>query len=109
MLFDGEGSMYLSRIYESGATSHRIRYAITNILRDRLVNEGAFRVCFEMDDEDAVMRTILRRGLRNPRLRVALERSHLIDLTHWLARYPDIAEAYLADDDRRIPASRRRR
>lgn len=88
--------MYLSRVYEAGATSHRIRYAIDNILRDRVVNEGAFRVCFEMGDEDVVMGAILRRGLRNPRLRMALERSHLIDLTHWLARYPDLAEAYLA-------------
>ena len=105
-----EGSMYLSRIYEAGAPSQHIRYAIANILRDRVVNEGAFKVCFEMGDEDAVMRTILRRGLRNPRLRVALERSHLIDLTHWLARYPDIAEAYLAvsfDGCRRIRSSGR--
>jgi len=90
--------MYLSKIYERGATAYRIRYAVSNILRDRLVNEGAFRVCFEMDDEDAVIRTILLRGLRNQRLRVALERSHLVDLTHWLARYPDIAEAYFARD-----------
>lgn len=88
--------MYLARVYEPEATAHRIRYAIANILRDRVVNEGAFRVCFEMGDEDMVTRTILRRGLKNPRLRVALERSHLIDLTHWLARYPDLAEAYVA-------------
>jgi hypothetical protein len=87
--------MYLPRVYESGATSLRIRYAIATILRDRLVNEGAFRVCFEMGDEDLVIRTILRRGLRNARLRAALERSHLIDVTRWLARYPDLAEAYL--------------
>lgn len=86
--------MYLARIYESGAHLHRVRYAIANILRDRVVNEGAFRVCFEMDDEDEVIRTILRRGLKNRKLRVALERSHLIDLTHWLGRYPDLAEAY---------------
>jgi hypothetical protein len=102
--------MYLSRVYGAEATSQRIRYAIANILRDRVVNEGAFKVCFEMGDEDTVMRAILRRGLRNPRLRVALERSHLIDLTHWLARYPDIAEAYFAvssDDSRRVRSSGR--
>lgn len=90
--------MYLLKLYESGATAHRIRYAIATILRDRLVNEGAFHVCFEMEDEDAVIRTILLRGLRNRRLRAALERSHLVDLTHWLARYSDIAEAYYATD-----------
>lgn len=88
--------MYLPRVYESGASSHRVRYAVATIVRDRLVNEGAFRVCFEMGDEDLVIRTILRRGLRNRRLRTALERSHLIDLNRWLVRYPDMAEAYLA-------------
>lgn len=90
--------MYLLRLYEPGATAHRIRYAISTILRDRLVNEGAFRICFEMEDEDAVIRTILLRGLRNARLRAALGHSHLVDLTHWLTRYPDIAEAYYATD-----------
>lgn len=90
--------MYLAKVYEPGATAHRIRYAISNILRDRVVNEGAFRVCFEMEDEDAVIRTILLRGLKRPGLRTALERSHLIDLTHWLARYPGIAEAYFTSD-----------
>ena len=97
--------MYLSKVYEPEAATHRIRYAITNILRDRVVNEGAFKGCFQMDDADAVVRAILRRGLKNPRLRVALERSHLIDLMHWLAQFPDLAEAYFAtggsgpDDD----------
>ena len=86
--------MYLRGIYEPEAQAARVRYAITNILRDRLVNEGAFKVCFEMGDEEAVTRSILRRGLKNLRLRAALERSHLVDLTHWLARYPDFAEKY---------------
>ena len=88
--------MYLANVYDTAAREHRVRYAIANILRDRVVNEGAFKVCFEMGDEDAVVRTILRRGLKNAKLRVALERSHLIDLTHWLARFPDLAEAYFA-------------
>jgi len=91
-----EAAIYLSRVYEDGATRHRVRYAICNILRDRVVNEGAFRVCFEMGDQDLVVKTILRRGLKNPRLRAALDSSHLIDLTRWLRLYPDLAEAYLA-------------
>ena len=86
--------MYLARVYEPAARAHRVRYAIANILRDRVMNEGAFRVCFEMGDEGEVIRTILRRGLTNPKLRAALEQSHLINLTHWLARFPDLAEAY---------------
>lgn len=100
--------MYLAKVYRPGATAHRIRYAISNILRDRVVNEGAFKVCFEMEDEDAVIRTILLRGLRRPKLRAALERSHLIDLTHWLARYPRIAEAYFASGPAEVDNARRR-
>ena len=86
--------MYYQKLYDSEACEHRVRYAIATILRDRLANEGAFNCCFEMGDEDEVRRIILRRSLKNPKLRKALERSHLVDLTHWLLRYPDFAEAY---------------
>jgi hypothetical protein len=89
--------MHCQRVYDLAARDYRVRYAITVILRDRVTNEGAFNCCFEMGDEDEVRRTILRRGLKNKRLRDALERSHLIDITHWLARYPDLAGAYYAD------------
>ena len=89
--------MHMNHLYEAGATRHRIRYALANILRDRVVDDGAFRVCFQMEDEDTVIRAILIRGLKNPRLRTALERSHLVDITHWLGRYPDLAEAYLGE------------
>ena len=91
-----EELMYRVKVYEPEAHSYRIRYAIGTILRDRIANEGAFRVCFEMLDEEGVIRGILSRGLKNRRLRSALERSHLIDLTHWLLRFPDLAEAYYA-------------
>lgn len=90
--------MYRRKLYDPGERMYRVRYAIATILRDRLVNEGAFNCCFEMGDEDDVKRVILRRGLKNPKLRAALERSHLINLTHWLASYPDLAEAYCADE-----------
>jgi len=89
--------MYMKHLYEAGATKRRIRYALANIVRDRVVDDGAFRVCFQMEDEDTVIRAILIRGLKNPRLRTALERSHLVDITHWLVRYPDLAEAYLGE------------
>jgi hypothetical protein len=89
--------MYV-KIYDPAARIHRVRYAIATILRDRLVNEGAFNCCFEMGDEEEVKRIILRRGLKNPKLRSALEKSHLVNITHWLARYPDLAEAYCADE-----------
>lgn len=96
--------MYLARLYDPDGRAHRIRYAIANILRDRIVNEGAFNVCFEMLDEAEVIRAILSRGLRNPRLRAALEGSHLVDLTHWLLRFPDLAEAYY---ETYVPSSQR--
>jgi hypothetical protein len=86
--------MHLPKTYEHGARTHRVRYAIANILRDRIANEGAFANCFEMEDADEAIRTILRRGLKNPKLRAALERSHLVNLTEWLRRYPDLHEAY---------------
>lgn len=86
--------MYMAKVYDPEARAYRVRYAIVNILRDRVVNEGAFRVCFEMDEEDAVVRAILARALKNAKLRTALERSHLVDLAHWLARHPDLAESY---------------
>lgn len=86
--------MYRAKLYDPEAHSYRIRYAIATIMRDRIVNEGAFRVCFEMLDEEIVVRAILSRGLKNQRLRIALERSHIVNLTHWLLRFPDLAEAY---------------
>ena len=91
-----EELMYRVKLYDPEAHSYRIRYAIATILRDRIANDGGFRVCFEMLDEEEVIRGILSRGLKNQRLRSALERSHLIDLTHWLLRFPDLAEAYYA-------------
>ncbi len=90
--------MYRAKLYDPAAHAYRIRYAIGCILRDRLVNEGAFKVCFEMLDEAEVIRAILSRGLKNRRLRTALERSHLINLTCWLLRFPDLAEAYVAGE-----------
>lgn len=94
--------MYRAKLYDPAAHAYRIRYAIACILRDRLANEGAFQVCFEMLDEEEVIRTILSRGLKNRRLRTALERSHLINLTSWLMRFPDLAEAYFAEEESSI-------
>jgi hypothetical protein len=90
--------MYLAKVYDPEARAYRVRYAIATILRDRIANEGAFHCCFEMGDEDEVVRAILRRGMKNPKLRIALGASHLVDLTHWLSSYPEIAEAYYASD-----------
>ncbi len=86
--------MYLPKVYDRSASKYRIRYAIVNILRDRVVNEGAFNTCFEMEDGEEVICAILRRGLKNPRLRLALERSHLINLAEWLSPRPEFYEAY---------------
>ena len=90
--------MYLPRVYDRVARAYRVRYAIANILRDHSPNEGAFNACFEMDDAEEVICTILRRGLKNPRLRTALERSHLVNLAQWLAPRPEFSEAYYSTE-----------
>lgn len=86
--------MYLPRVYDPAEHAYRVRYAIRTILRDRAANEGAFRNCFEMEDGGEVIRAILRRGLKNPKLRAALESSHVVNLTEWLVRYPAFSEPY---------------
>lgn len=86
----------LQKILDPGVREHRARYAIATILRDRIVNEGAFKNCLEIEDGNAVLHIVLRRGLKNPRLRAALQGSHLINLNQWLVIHPGFAEAYYA-------------
>lgn len=86
--------MYLTKVYDPFAHRYRIRYAIVNILRDRVANEGAFQTCFEMEDGDEVVCAILRRGLKSLKLRTALEASHIINFTDWLIHHPEFSEAY---------------
>jgi hypothetical protein len=69
-------------------------------MRDRIVNEGAFNNCFEMGDGDRIILAILKRGLKNPKLRAALEGSHVIDLNSWLIRYPEFVMRYQEDGKR---------
>ena len=88
--------MHLDKILDPAAREYRVRYAVATILRDRVVNEGAFKNCFEMEDGDEVVRIILRRGLKNLRLRAALQGSHLINLNEWLVHHPDFAEGFYA-------------
>lgn len=66
-------------------------------MRDRIVNEGVFNNCFEMGDGDRIIQTILKRGLNNRKLRIALEGSHVIDLNSWLIRYPEFVMRYQGD------------
>lgn len=86
--------MSQSKLYEQGATKHRFRYAIQTLLRDRLCGEGAFNVCFEMQDADTVSAQLFERGERDRRLRVALEKSPLVNPAVWLFPRPAIAEVY---------------
>lgn len=90
--------MFTHRVLEPGAFRYRLQYAIRTILRDRIANEGVFNSCFEMEDADQVIVTILRRGLSDRRLRAALEGSHLVNIHEWLTRYPDLAGRYYEDD-----------
>jgi len=86
--------MYLPKLYNPDAHRYRVRYAIANIMRDHVANEGAFKNCFEMEDAEEVTRDILRCGLRSRKLFTALERSHLVNLTGWLLSYPEFSESY---------------
>jgi hypothetical protein len=109
-----ESRMYLQKVFDPGARAYRVRYAVVNILRDRVVNEGAFKNCLEMEDADEVVRAILRRGLKNPKLRTALARTHIVNLNHWLSSYPEFAEAYYAPEqsflrEQKSPGRRRKR
>jgi hypothetical protein len=81
--------MSLPRVYDPAEHGYRVRYAIRTILRDRIASEITFKNCFEMKDADEVIHTILRRGLTNSNLRLALESSHLFNLVDWLVRNPE--------------------
>lgn len=86
--------MYLPRVYDPAEHAYRVRYAIRTILRDRIANQAVFQNCFEMEDSGEVIRAILRRGLKNAKLRVALESSHIVNLMQWLALCPEFSEPY---------------
>jgi hypothetical protein len=107
--------MYLPKVLDPKARDYRVRYAIATILRDRIANEGAFKNCFEMEDGDTVIYTILRRGLKNPKLRAALQGSHLVNVHQWLAPYPELVAAYYyapeetASVGQKPPGQRRKR
>jgi cystathionine beta-lyase/cystathionine gamma-synthase len=90
--------MYLPKVYDPNARAYRIRYAIANIMRDRVANEGAFHSCFEMGDEDDVICAILRRGQKNTKLRAALMKSNLVCLHRWLADHPELAGVYYGNE-----------
>ena len=91
--------MRLPKVLDPAARDYRVRYAIATILRDRIANEGAFRNCFEMEDGEEVIFIILRRGLKNPKLRAALLGSHLVNLHRWLVGHADLMEAYYAPEE----------
>lgn len=91
--------MRLSRIYGQGEFQYRLRYAVRTIRRDRIANGGAFSACFEMEDSDQIILAILRRGLKTPTFRKALERSHLVNIHEWLTNHPDLASRYYDSDD----------
>lgn len=87
-------TLNVAKIFDPAAREYRVRYVIRTILRDRIGNDAAFRNCLEMEDADQVIQVILRRGLKNQKLRTALHGSHLINLDQWLRAYPDFSEAY---------------
>jgi len=100
--------MRLPKVLDPAARDYRVRYAIATILRDRIANEGAFKNCFEMEDGEEVVYIILRRGLKNPKLRAALLGSHLVNLHQWLAGHPELMEPYYAPEELALVGQRSR-
>jgi hypothetical protein len=49
--------MYLQKVYDPAARMYRARYAIATILRDRVVNEGAFKCAVVSRIQDCVLRS----------------------------------------------------
>lgn len=96
-------TLNVAKIFDPAAREYRVRYVTRTILRDRIGNEAAFRNCLEMEDADEVIQIILRRGLRNQKLRAALHRSHLINLDQWLRGYPSLSEAYYFPEQATAP------
>jgi hypothetical protein len=95
--------MHLSKLYDPSGHDARVRYAIATILRGRVVNEWAFLNCFEMTDRDDVIRTILRRGLRNAKLMAALKTSRIVNFRQWLLDNPDLWDRYHTPAPRQHP------
>jgi len=91
--------MNLQKVLDPAAREYRVRYAIRSILRNRVGNEATFKNCFEMEDGEKVVYSILRRGLKSPRLRRALLASHVVNLHEWLTLHPEFVEAYYAPEE----------
>lgn len=98
-------SLKAANIFDPAAREYRVRYVARTIMRDRIVNEAAFKNCLEMEDGEQVIQTVLRRGLKNHKLRAALHRSHLINLDQWLRPYPALSEAYYFPEPATTPDS----
>jgi hypothetical protein len=50
-----------------------------------------------MEDGEQIIVTILQRGLKDCRLRAALEGSHLVNVHEWLMQHPELAARYYED------------
>jgi hypothetical protein len=99
-------SLKAAKIFDPSEREYRVRYVARTIMRDRIANEGAFKNCLEMEDGEQVIQIILRRGIKNPKLRAALHRSHLINLDQWLRPYPALLEAYYFSEPVAAPDSK---
>jgi hypothetical protein len=86
--------MYTPRLHDFSAQSIRLRYAVTTVLRDRVVNDGKLKNFFEMEDAAEVTTAVLKRGPKKAPLRAILESSQLVNLTSWLTLHAELPEAY---------------
>lgn len=95
-------------LYDPKQRAYRIQYAQQCIMRGMQSSTRHFDTCFEMGDANEIATALLRRGLKNARLREAMYNSPIVGLDHWLnSLHPEFRDAYAALDPkylaRRLP------
>jgi hypothetical protein len=61
------------KVYNPAAFRYRVEYAARNLVKGT-TDSRQFDTCFEMNDGDAVTAAIVKRALKNPKLKTALRR-----------------------------------
>jgi hypothetical protein len=83
-------------VYDPAQQTYRVAFAATYIMRGygKTGIDRRFGTCFEMGDGDQVVRRLLKRALRNERLREAMHHSRNVNLSRWIAANPDLREQF---------------
>lgn len=84
-------------VYDPKQRAYRIQYAQQCIMRGMESTTRTFDTCFEMGDGHEVALALLRRGLKNEKLREAMYRSRIVGIDQWLnVAHPEFRDQYAA-------------